>query len=282
MRLPWSGWPKAATMGATGDPSLIREVGRAMGREMAACGFDLDFAPVLDLDTNPENPVIGDRAFGHEPNAATLALAWAEGLMETGVSACGKHFPGHGDTMLDSHKALPRVEHPKERIENVELAPFRMAAASNIPMIMTAHVMYPALDPERPATLSRTILGDILRRRLGFNGLVVSDDLEMAGARAFGDVPELAVQTIVSGADLVLVCIHSDLALQASEALEKEAARSPAFRNLVAASLSRIQTHRSRFPGPLPEPDQADSICGSAANRTLADTVEHLTNAQPK
>ena len=279
-RLSWSHWPEAALLGKTGDAELCLRVGAAMGRELSACGFDLDFAPVLDLDTNPDNPVIGDRAFGKDPEAADLALAWARGLMSQGVAGCGKHFPGHGDTVLDSHKALPRVDHPLERIEEVELAPFRQAA-NHLPFMMTAHVLFDALDESRPATLSRPILEGILRERLGFQGIIVSDDLEMAGARAFGDVPDLAVETIAAGADMVLVCIHSDLALEASAALESEAARSPAFRNLVDKALARLDAFRTTFPGPTPDPHLAEALCGSKAHRDLAGLVRRRSAPQP-
>ena len=277
-RLGWSHWPSAAALGATGDQTLSRQVGAAMGEELAACGFDLDFAPVLDLNTNPDNPVIGDRAFGQDQEASTWALAWSEGIMEKGVAACGKHFPGHGDTSLDSHKALPLVTHSLERIQAVELDSFRKAAP-HLPFMMTAHVLFPALDANRPATLSRPILEGILRRRLGFNGIIVSDDLEMAGARAFGDVPDLAVESIASGADMVLVCTHSELAFEASAALEKEARRSPAFRNLVDESLARLAAFRQRFPGPVPDPRRAEAVCGSQRHRSLARQVRDLAHA---
>ena len=145
----------------------------------------MNYAPVLDVDTNPENPVIGSRSFGRTPELVSeLGVALAEGLESVGVAACGKHFPGHGDTQQDSHLELPRLAHSLERLEQVELAPFAAAIAAGIPALMTAHVIFEPLDPVYPATMSRAVLHGLLREKLGYDGLVVSDDLEM---RAIAD-----------------------------------------------------------------------------------------------
>src|SRR5205807_2290055 len=149
-------------VGARGDESLSRAVGRAMGAELLALGFNVDYAPVLDVHTNPQNPVIGDRAFAVEPDAAARhALAFWSGLESAGVRGCGKHFPGHGDTATDSHLELPRVDAGEARLRAVELAPFAAAVRAGVPMMMTAHVVYPAIDA-RPATMSRRWLDEIL------------------------------------------------------------------------------------------------------------------------
>src|SRR5262249_19623677 len=159
-----------------GDAVLAEQVGRAIGDELRALGFDVDFAPVLDVHTNAANPVIGARAFGVDAESvARRALAFARGLDAAGVLACGKHFPGHGGTATDSHRELPRIDHDWERLERIELLPFRRAAEAGLPMIMTAHVLFAALDPERPATLAPSVVTGLLRGTLGYRGVVVSD-----------------------------------------------------------------------------------------------------------
>jgi len=193
-------------------PDGLRALGEDTGQRLAAVGFNLDFAPVLDVDTNPENPIIGARAFGQTAAAARdHALAFAAGLAAAGVLPCGKHFPGHGDTDVDSHLALPVLRHDRARLDAVELLPFRGAVAAHLPLLMTAHIVYAALDPDLPATLSSRVVPELLRGELGYEGVVVSDDLEM---RAIADrfAPEaIAAGAVAADLDLLLVC--RDLAL---------------------------------------------------------------------
>ena len=192
---PLTEWPDMLSVGGAGDPARTERVGRALGEELAALGIGWDFAPVLDVHTNPDNPVIGNRAFGVTPEAvAAHALAFWRGLRGAGLVGCGKHFPGHGDTRTDSHLELPVVDHEvPDRLRAVELAPFAAAARAGIEAFMTAHVLYPALDPDRPATLSRRILTDLLRGELGFAGVIVSDDLGMKAVADRYPIEELAV-----------------------------------------------------------------------------------------
>jgi beta-N-acetylhexosaminidase len=232
-RLDRAGLPAGAparALGATGDPAAAFRWGRDTGGALKGLGFTLDFAPVLDVDTNPANPVIGDRAYGTTPEVVTaFGREAARGLAAAGITACGKHFPGHGDTALDSHKALPRVDHPAARLEAVELAPFA-ALAGELPAIMTAHVIYPAWDGARPATLSPAILTGILKGRLGFAGAVISDDLEMAAVADRHGPGEAAVLAVAAGADVLLVCRTRSMWEAAHAGLVREAERSPAFR----------------------------------------------------
>jgi beta-N-acetylhexosaminidase len=162
---------------------------------------------VLDVNSNPENPLIGDRAFGAAPEQV-IRFAWpyAEGLRDGGVIPCGKHFPGHGDTSVDSHLDLPVVEHPPDRIRRVECVPFRKAIEADVAFIMTAHVLVPALDEEKPATLSRTIVHDLLRAELGFEGVIISDDLEMKALAKTHTVADAAVEAVAAGCDGVMIC----------------------------------------------------------------------------
>src|SRR5262245_54720728 len=175
---PATEWPPMLSVGTGGDVARTTAVGRALGEELAAVGVGWNFAPVLDVHTNPANPVIGNRSFGTSPEAASRqALAFWRGLRDAGLVGCGKHYPGHGDTMTDSHHELPVVPHDIERLRRVELAPFASAARAGVEAFMTAHVLYPALDPARPATLSRRIATEVLRGELGFRGVLVSDYL---------------------------------------------------------------------------------------------------------
>lgn len=199
----------------------FEELGARVGHDLRRFGFNLDFAPVLDVDTNPDNPIIGDRAFGRTPEEVVFrALAFARGLERAGVLWCGKHFPGHGDTSVDSHLALPSLEHGWSRLEAVELAPFAAAVAVGAPMIMTAHIIYTALDAERPATLSSRVVPQILRGTLGYDGVVASDDLEMKAIRDHFDVGQIADGLNAADVDLALVCSDLPLAVELAKRLE--------------------------------------------------------------
>jgi beta-N-acetylhexosaminidase len=211
LRAPATEWPPMLAVGSAGDSARAALVGRALGEELAAVGVGWNFAPVLDVHTNPANPVIGNRAFGTSPEVVSRqALAFWRGLRDAGVVGCGKHYPGHGDTMTDSHHELPVVPHDIERLRKVELAPFASAARAGVEAFMTAHVMYPALDPDRPATLSRRIATEVLRGDLGFRGVLVSDDLNMKAVAARYSIEELAVQAIEAGCDHLLARVPED------------------------------------------------------------------------
>jgi beta-N-acetylhexosaminidase len=185
------------------------KVGHAMGRELASLGINLDFAPVLDIHTNPANPVIGERAFGRTPDAViAAALPFIEALQSEKVLACGKHFPGHGDTSIDSHLGLPSQPLDLDALRARELKPFASAINAGLSMIMTSHILYPSIDPVSPVTLSRRFLTGILREELGFEGVAISDDIGMGAMKGVFDDPESAVRLIASGCDMVMVCAH--------------------------------------------------------------------------
>jgi len=245
LREPCTRWPAMLQFDsiAPGRASVLaREVGLAMGRELAAVGFDIDFAPVLDVHTNAANPIIGDRAFSRDPaRAAELALAFADGLAAAGIISCGKHFPGHGDTSLDSHLQLPRIDHDMARLEAVELAPFRRAAREKIPMLMTAHIVFGAVDPELPATLSTRVITDLLRGEIGYEGVVVSDDLDMKAIADNYGAGEAAVMAVAAGCDALLLCCEREPQRQAREALIRAAEQRSALRNRVFESAARVR-----------------------------------------
>ena len=211
LRAPWTEFPPMRTVAGAGGAGAAAAVGRALAVECREAGIAWDFAPVADVDTNPANPVIGDRSFGHDPQAvAACVAAFVRAMQDEGVAACAKHFPGHGDTDEDSHVGLPVVRHDRARLEAVELVPFRAAAAAGVASVMTAHVLVEAIDPRRPATFSPDVLA-ILREELGFGGLVVTDDLEM-GAVAGRMPPEaMADAALRAGADVLLACRSREL-----------------------------------------------------------------------
>jgi beta-N-acetylhexosaminidase len=260
---PATVWPPMLTLERE-DVAIAEQVGKAMGDELRALGLDIDFAPVLDVHTNPANPIIGDRAFGRDADGVIRrALAFARGLAAAGVLACGKHFPGHGDTDTDSHLELPRIDHPWPRLEAVELAPF--AAANALPMIMTAHVVFAALDPDRPATLSHAVVTGLLRERLGYTGVIVSDDLDMKAIAATMGADVAAVAAIRAGCDALLLCRDRANQVLAEEGLVKAAERDVELRSRIGESAARIRAMK-RLVGPRPGRD----VVGSAAHRALA------------
>ncbi|AGK56704.1 glycoside hydrolase [Hyphomicrobium denitrificans 1NES1] len=184
-------------------------VGAAMGAELASLGVNLSFAPVLDIDSNPKNPVIGARSFDTTVEGVVAkALAFARQMEAEGVRACGKHFPGHGDTQVDSHLELPVIDATLDALRRRELLPFAAAVDASFGMIMTSHILFKAIDPEWPATLSRKITHGLLREELGFEGVIVSDDVGMRAVSRLFDNPEMAVNFMAAGNDMLMICAH--------------------------------------------------------------------------
>jgi beta-N-acetylhexosaminidase len=278
LKPPFTEWPAMATLGRSGDVKLAERFARALASELRAVGFTLDYAPVLDIHTNPKNPVIGDRALAEKAeDVARLGSAIVRALQGAGIAACGKHFPGHGDTSTDSHLELPLVEHPPDRLRRVEFVPFKAAIEAGVATIMTAHVLVPSLDEKRPASLSRRIVFDLLRDELNYDGVILSDDLEMKAIAAQYPVPEAAVMAIEAGCDGALIC-SGDTATQmaALEALihAVEQERIPYAR--VEDALKRQRRAKERFLG-------AAVTAKPAAGRALRDALgrdEHLAIAE--
>jgi beta-N-acetylhexosaminidase len=281
VREPLTPIPTMRTLGATGDRRLISEVSEVIATEIGALGFNVNFAPVLDVDTNPDNPVIGDRAFSDSPETvARCAGAFLLGHHTAGVLPCGKHFPGHGDTMLDSHKDLPTVEHDRERLDRVELRPFERMITADIPMLMTAHVMMPALDPEHPATLSRPIMKDLLRDELGFDGVVVSDDLEMKAVADRYGIEEMLEKGLRAGVDLFLIC-HTESKWRAGyEHLVDRALKDNRMLLHVIQAAERVRSLKQSYLGNLRRPwrryDNWREVLGCDAHREVMARVPTL------
>jgi beta-N-acetylhexosaminidase len=238
---PFLAPPAAAILGRLEDPELTADVARAVGRELLAAGMNWNLAPVLDVHTNPANPIIGDRAFGSDPDRVTrMGLAALRGFASAGVLATAKHFPGHGDTVTDSHLTLPQSSQSASRWRTVEFLPFLAAIKAGVPSIMVAHLQCPALDALVPTSLSRIVISDVLRSELGFKGAVVSDDMEMGAIAAKFDIGEAAVRFLEAGGDLILVCRNSALQ-QAAVAGVESALRSGRI------SEARIQESEQRI-----------------------------------
>lgn len=206
-----SSFPGNHALGAVDDVELTRNVALELGRRLAQCGVNLDWAPSADVNSNPGNPVIGVRSFGADPElVARHTAAYVTGLQSAGVAACTKHFPGHGDTAVDSHHALPRIDVDHRVLRERDLAPFRAAIDAGTKAVMSAHILVPALDPDRPATLSRRILTDLLRGELGYDGLIVTDGMEMRAIAGTYGIERGSVLAIAAGADAI--CVGGGLA----------------------------------------------------------------------
>ena len=249
LKEPFTRWPPMAVLGRAKSEALAERFGRALARELRAVGITLDYAPVLDIHTNPKNPVIGDRAFAERADeVARFGRVVIRALQGEGVAACGKHFPGHGDTSTDSHLELPLVEHPPDRLRAIEFEPFRAAIKEHVAFIMTAHVLVPSLDETQPATLSPAVVQAILRDELGYAGVILSDDLEMKAVSARIEVPTAAVQAIKAGCDAVLVC-SGDVDLQAAtlEALIKAAENGDIPARRLDDAMMRLKRAKEQF-----------------------------------
>ena len=267
----WTAWPSMRRLGeidqqggldGMSGTAIAERMGEMIASELAACGIDVDFAPVMDVDTNPDNPVIGDRSFSRDPRrVARLGVALAQGLERSGVASCAKHYPGHGDTSQDSHLTLPRLAHDEKRLWEVELVPFVAAARAGIASLMTAHVRFETFD-RLPATLSPVALR-LLRRDVGFRGCCISDDLEMRAISDIWGVPDAAELSITAGCDAVLVCHTLQHQHDAIDAIARGARAGPLPRERLAEAASRLETLQ-KFARP------ASAIDASSASVAVA------------
>jgi beta-N-acetylhexosaminidase len=240
--------PSAMVLGAANDEQLAREVGAAVARGVRSLGFNWNFAPVLDLNNNLDNPVIAERSFGADPQRATrLAMAWMDGSLAEGVACCIKHVPGHGDTHVDSHRALPTVDKPLAALRALEFSPFQQAAHS-APAMMTAHIVYPALDPVYPATLSRAILTDLIRNEWNFDGVVITDGMDMNAIADHYGAGNAAVMALLAGADMVMTLGDRAFQLESLAALEAAIAEDRIGAAELATRLGRLDGLAARYP----------------------------------
>ncbi|MFB7928556.1 glycoside hydrolase family 3 protein [Streptomyces sp. NPDC056039] len=276
-----SSFPGNHALGAVDDVELTRAVAHELGRRLAACGVNLNWAPSADVNSNPSNPVIGVRSFGADTDlAARHTAAYVDGLQSAGVAACTKHFPGHGDTAVDSHHSLPHIDVPADVLTDRELTPFRAAVAAGTRAVMSAHILVPALDPDHPATLSRRILTGLLRGELGYDGLIVTDGMEMRAIAGTYGIERGSVLAVAAGADAI--CVGGGLAddatvLRLRDALVAavRAGELPEERLADAADRVRALARWAGTAGRSPEPGTTpgDDIGLRAARRALTVTV---------
>jgi beta-N-acetylhexosaminidase len=273
---PFLSPPPAATLGLADDPALTKALARTVGRELCVTGFTWNLAPVLDVGTNPANPVIGDRAFSHDSDqVARQGVAAIQGLTDAGVLATAKHFPGHGDTIADSHRTLPESLQSGSRWRAVEFIPFQHAIRAGVPLVLVAHLCCPALDPTSPTSLSRPVITGILREELGFDGVVVSDDLEMSAIADRFELGEAAVRFLEAGGDLVLICHDAERQRAVMAAVEAAAQSGRLSEVRLADSLQRLTRLRDwlaahRIPADV---QTARATVGSADHQHLLQAI---------
>lgn len=256
---------------------LAYEVGKVMGRELKTIGFDINFAPVVDVNTNPINPVIGSRSFGSRPELVSLvASQLIEGMQEMGLAACAKHFPGHGDTDEDSHKVLPRLPHNRKRLDTIELVPFEAVIQQGVALIMTAHVVYQGIDRDLPATFSVKIIRDILRSELGYEGLVVSDSLAMGAIVNEGLLEEAAVKAFNAGCDLLILGKNPKEVPAVLDRFEKavESEEIPTAR--LEAAWEKITTFQKRFVQKSGEKSPDLRVVGCREHKEIFNKIKSL------
>jgi beta-N-acetylhexosaminidase len=276
LKAPFTPFPSAARVGQTGSARLAYHVGEAIATELRAVGITMDMAPVLDVLTNPANTVIGDRAFSAAPQrVARLGTACMRGMHTAGVLAVGKHFPGHGDTWLDSHIALPICERTAAQLDACELRPFEAAIAAGLEAIMTAHVIYKAWDPHLPATLSASILTNVLRGEKRFPGVIISDDLGMAAVSETMPWEEVPVQALRAGVDLLLICHHRERQEEAYSRVLSAVQRGELPGDLVDQAVARVHALKSRLLRLLQDvaPPATLASIGSAEHQALATSI---------
>ncbi|MCX4532736.1 glycoside hydrolase family 3 protein [Streptomyces sp. NBC_00841] len=274
-----SSFPGNLALGAVDDLGLTRAVAQELGRRLAECGVNLNWAPSADVNSNPGNPVIGVRSFGADPHlVARHTAAYVEGLQAAGVAACTKHFPGHGDTAVDSHHALPRIDVDLDTLHARELVPFRAAIAAGSKSVMSAHILLPALDPDRPATLSPQILTGLLREELGYDGLIVTDGMEMQAISSTYGIERGSVLAIAAGADAICVgggLDDEDTVLRLRDALVAAVRTGELPEERLADAAARVRALASwtrRARGVVPEPGAATQE-GTAPGTGIASDV---------
>lgn len=275
LKAPFTEWPPMHVLGRSGDTALAERFAAALAEELHAVGVNLDYAPVLDVHTNPRNPVIGDRALATDAQTvARLGRAIVRVLQSHGIAACGKHFPGHGDTSVDSHEDLPVVEHGLDRLQATELVPFKAAIAEDVATLMTAHVLAPAIDDRQPASLSKAIVDGLLKKSLGFGGVVISDDLGMKAIGRTRPLPEATVEAIVAGCDVVLMCNSTaDEQITAIEAIVKAAEQGTISMKRFDDAFARQRRVKERWlSGPRPASRGLAAI-GSSEHQAIADQM---------
>jgi beta-N-acetylhexosaminidase len=282
LREPWTVWPPQRAVGRAGSEDLARRRGAALAAELSACGVKLDFAPVVDLDTNPKSPVIGDRSFGEDPGLVSrLSAALIRGLQEGGVAACAKHFLAQGDTDLDPHLDLPAVHHPRTLLEEREMRPFRAAVEAGVAGVMTAHSLLTDLDETLPPTLSPRIVKEYVRGKLAFAGVVFSDDMEMHAVAKRWKPSASAVLAAKAGCDVIEYCADHAQQVDALEGLIRAVESEDIAWTGLDDAVERVRGLKRRYLLPYrdPDPREARAAAGAPEHRRVAAEIERLGGA---
>lgn len=240
--------PSNQEIGLRDDPQLSYEYGSILAKELQAFGMNVNYAPVMDVNSNPKNPVIGDRAFGNNATLVSkMSIPMMKGMLDNQVIPVIKHFPGHGDTEVDSHLELPRIEKTLQDLQQVELLPFKEAIKKGAEVVMVAHILFPQLDSEFPSSMSKPIMTDLLREELGYKGVIVTDDMMMDAIKNHYEIGEAAVQSVKAGSDIILISKHYEDILRAIEAI-KDAVKSGAIsEERIDKSVERILGLKEKY-----------------------------------
>lgn len=276
LKPPFTQWPALKKIGDLDAPTVAFHFTQRMGSELLSVGINLDFAPCVDVYTNPENTVIGDRAVSSDPfQVEKMASALVRGYIKSGVLSCAKHFPGHGHTVIDSHEELPVEEATLERLNEVELVPFRKALRSRVDMVMTAHILFKNVDPDWPVTLSEIFLKKMLRDELKYKGLIISDDLDMKAMAIHYDRDQIPVRAMQAGCDLILYCNEPESPPRAMESLIGAVAQGQLNKSDLEQSHQKIlDVKKVKLLTPDPRPiEEAMQVVGSEEHRYLADCI---------
>ncbi len=274
LKEPLTRIPPMLTVGRADDARLAMRIGEAIGTELEVLGFNLDFAPCADIFTNPDNQVIGDRSFGSDPDwVGRAAGSVMLGLMQSGIVPCAKHFPGHGDTFADSHLELPVIPHDAARLQQTEFKPFELLIRAKVPMIMTAHILVPAIDARHPATFSEQFIGQALRRHMKFGGVVITDDLEMLAVADRYTIQEMMELGLHAGVDVFLICHQWEKIEAAHEALVKLGERSSRERDLISLAAGRVRKLHDDWLRPWTFDPERLNLLGCDEHQTLMQTA---------
>lgn len=241
-------YPTNKEIGDKNSENLSYNIGSSLGFEVKSFGFNMDFAPVLDINSNPKNPIIGDRSFGSNADiVGRLGIQTMKGINSQGVISIVKHFPGHGDTSVDSHLGLPVVNNDLERLKSFELLPFQEAVKNNADGIMAAHILFPKIDPDNPASFSKIIINDILRNYLNFSGIIITDDMTMGAVVKNYDIGKAAIKSVAAGCDIVLVCHDYDKEVEVIKALRSAVNDGELTEDRIDESLRRILKLKKKY-----------------------------------
>ena len=279
LRAPFPEYPPMRAVGSLDKKTVVHRMATVMGKALRALGFHWNYAPVVDVDTNPDNPIIGDRSFSEDPSVvARLGAAFVDGLQSVGIAGCGKHFPGHGDTFLDSHLELPRLQHDLDRLRQTELVPFVSVVRAGVASVMSAHVVFEALDPDVPATLSPKVMSGLLRDEVRFHGLLVTDDLEMKAISDHYGIAQAAVAAVIAGCDQLLICTDVDAQAEAHGALVAAVQEGRLSRERLNEAADRVARFKAEYvvgqDGPLQGP--LERILPTSEHRDLLEQLDSL------